>query len=287
MLGLYLFVALIAWFALLVWAERRWPVVPGMPARAYWLNLYSALVMFVVGFPTAWLSGGLAARIPEWTGVHLSLLRLDSIGVGLPQIDGPLRVAAMIVLPLLVYELWFAASHRLQHFVPACWDFHKVHHADRWLNPLSIFRDSFVHIVWRSFFPLLTVGLFIDLSFREGGEAALLSQVVLFAWSGFCHSNIRIELPWLEGILVTPQYHRLHHSDVPGDEDCNFADVFPVFDMVFGRYRRPRPGEFPRSGLTSGERIEALGPIVTAPLTAWAGRLRGHPAGREEAPRGG
>ena len=33
--------------------------------------------------------------------------------------------------------------------------------------------------------------------------------------------------------------------------------IFPVFDMLFGTYCRPKPGEFPATGLASGERIES------------------------------
>ncbi|MFC3174430.1 sterol desaturase family protein [Novosphingobium bradum] len=267
-------IVVVAWLALLVWAGRRWPVNPDIPAKAYGINLAAGLVQMALFIPVAAVVGGLAGQVSQWTGVHFSLVRAADIGIGVAGVDAVLRVLVLTFVPLLAYDLWFAASHRLEHFVPALWDMHKVHHADRWMNPFTIVRDNFMQTIWRAFFPVLTLGLFIDMDFREGGEAAIYSQTFLYLWSALCHSNIRIELPWLDGILTTPQYHRLHHSVEPQHADCNFADIFPVFDMVLGRYHRPRPGEFPLTGLISGERIDGVGRIIVAPFLAWAGRLR-------------
>lgn len=237
-------------------------------------NIFAAVAAGIIGIPFAYLTGGVAAWASQATGLQLSLIDPDQIGFGIPLLDQMIRTLAMIFVPLAVYDFWLAWSHRLEHKVPALWDVHQVHHSDRWMNPLTVFRDNFLQIQWRSFFSLLTIGLFVDLSFKQGGQAALYSQLFLFAWSAFCHSNIRVELPWLEGILVTPQYHRIHHSRRPEHIDKNFADVFPVFDILFGTFVRPRRGDFPETGLTSGERIDGIVGIVAAPFTSWWRRIK-------------
>jgi sterol desaturase/sphingolipid hydroxylase (fatty acid hydroxylase superfamily) len=58
------------------------------------------------------------------------------------------------------------------------------------------------------------------------------------------HAN----LPWSYGplgyVLVSPLFHRLHHAIGYGHEGrrhgCNFAVLFPLWDMLFGTadYRR-------------------------------------------------
>lgn len=265
--------AMIAWYGLLIYLGHRFPVVK-LPAKAYLANFLAGVAATVIGLPLSYLTGGLAIWATQATGLQLDLLHPDQIGVGVSIIDQALRLLAMIFVPLAVYDLWLAFSHRLEHHVPFLWDVHRIHHSDRWMNPLTVFRDHFLQGPWRGFFSMLTIGLFVDLNFKEGGQAALYSQMFLFAWAALCHSNIRVELPWLEGILVTPQYHRIHHSVQPEHSDKNFADIFPIFDRLFGSSVRPKPGEFPETGLHSGERIDGIGGIIVAPLMSWFGRLR-------------
>lgn len=277
MAGSIMAVGMIAWYGLLVYLGYKYPVVPNMPAKAYLTNFLAGLVATLIGIPLAFATGAVAIWVTQTLGLQTDLLDLEKISTGISALDQVLKVLAMIFVPLALYDLWLALSHRLEHHVPALWDIHRVHHADRWINPLTVFRDNFLQIIWRGFFPILTIGIFVDLDFKQGGQAALYSQLFLYAWSALAHSNIRVELPWLDGILVTPQYHRIHHSDRPEHADKNFADIFPVFDMLFGSYVRPQPGQFPATGLHSGERIDGIGRVVVAPFQAWFDRLRSGP----------
>jgi sterol desaturase/sphingolipid hydroxylase (fatty acid hydroxylase superfamily) len=96
----------------------------------------------------------------------------------------------------------------------------------------------------------------------------------------FYHSAIRIQLPWLDRILVTPQVHRLHHSVRPEHHNRNFADVLPIFDIVFGTYQKPVHEEFPATGL--GGEFSAprslvsaqLGPVIAAGRVLRAAKIR-------------
>jgi sterol desaturase/sphingolipid hydroxylase (fatty acid hydroxylase superfamily) len=46
-----------------------------------------------------------------------------------------------------------------------------------------------------------------------------------------------------------PQVHRIHHSVNAEHHNRNFADVLPIFDIVFGTYHRPIGEERPAAGL--------------------------------------
>ena len=48
--------------------------------------------------------------------------------------------------------------------------------------------------------------------------------------------------------------------------DKNFAAYFPIWDVLFGTYWHPRKGEFPPTGLHSGERIESIWLLLVWPL---------------------
>ena len=52
------------------------------------------------------------------------------------------------------------------------------------------------------------------------------------------HANIRLHFGWLgDRLLVSPAYHRMHHAVGIGHEGryygCNFASLFPVWDLLF------------------------------------------------------
>jgi sterol desaturase/sphingolipid hydroxylase (fatty acid hydroxylase superfamily) len=148
------------------------------------------------------------------------------------------------------------------------------------MNTATFGRDHFLQNSWRAFFSIFTLGLIVDLQLAEAGKAALYSSMFLFGLSMFYHSAIRVQLPWLDRILVTPQVHRIHHSVDAEHYNRNFVDALPIFDIVFGTYRRPGRGEFPATGL--GCDFPAPRSIVAAqfgPLGAIGRRLRKKSAG--------
>ena len=54
------------------------------------------------------------------------------------------------------------------------------------------------------------------------------------------HSNTRLRLPSaLHRLLMTPQVHALHHSIDRTLSDSNYANVFPIWDVVFGTFSDP------------------------------------------------
>jgi sterol desaturase/sphingolipid hydroxylase (fatty acid hydroxylase superfamily) len=133
------------------------------------------------------------------------------------------------------------------------------------MNVSTWSRDHFLQNTWRTMFSTFTVGLLLDLSVREAGQAGLYVGLFFSLWSMFYHSAIRIHLPWLDRVLVTPQVHRIHHSEKPEHYNKNFADFLPLFDIVFGTYHSPRRDEFPATG---------LGADYPAPRNVFTSQLR-------------
>ncbi|MGH6982521.1 MAG: sterol desaturase family protein, partial [Stellaceae bacterium] len=106
---------------------------------------------------------------------------------------------------------------------------------------------------------LLTAPMFGVLSLPVPLTAAYL------AYGFFVHANLRLDLGRLTPVIVGPQYHRIHHSLVPRHFHRNFAVVFPAIDMIFGTYYRPRPGEFPETGL-EGVRHDSVWQLQLLPF---------------------
>ena len=244
-------------------AEQIWPVHKRPRWRDYGMNIVIALTTSYLALPLGILAGiwsaALRPHLP-WKALSVTFHNLAAI----PIAGRPLEIIAMIFVPLLAHDFWFYWGHRIEHAVPVLWSFHKLHHSDELMNTSTWARDHFLQNSWRAFFSVFTLGMFFDLDFADAGKAALYSYMFLAGLSLFYHSAIRVQLPWLDRILVTPQVHRIHHSIDAVHHNRNFADALPIFDIIFGTYHRPEREEFPATG---------LGEEYRAPRSIWSAQL--------------
>ncbi len=92
------------------------------------------------------------------------------------------------------------------------------------------------------------------------------------------HSNLGINLRWLEPVLVTPRLHRRHH--VPSTTQTNYGGIFTIWDRLFGT--------LVRADTAPDERFGVPGEIDTYPQRFAAAfrqpllDLRGAQAGRRD-----
>jgi sterol desaturase/sphingolipid hydroxylase (fatty acid hydroxylase superfamily) len=233
------------------------------------ISLSTAVLMIPFGLAAGRVAQLLRARLP-WAPLGFSF---DAVG-RVPVVGPALELLVMVAVPLFLHDLWFYWAHRISHKVPLLWELHKLHHSDQRMNWSTFARDQFTQAIWTAFFPVLTLGLVVDLDLRQAGRAALYANMFFIPWTMFCHSAVRVCLPRLDRVLVTPQVHRLHHSADPAHQDTNFADVLPLFDMLFGTYRAPRPGEFPATGLAGGAKPPTPWAAQWAPFAALIRRRR-------------
>ena len=244
-------------------AEQLWPVGQAPRWRDYGMNTLIAVSTAYLALPLGMAAGLWSGELRHWLPWKPIAFSFHSLGA-VPVAGPALEVLAMIFVPLFLHDFWFYWSHRIEHRVPALWAFHKLHHSDELMNASTWARDHFLQDVWRAFFSIFTLGLIVDLDFTEAGKAALYSNLFLTGMSLFYHSAIRVRLPWLDRILVTPQVHRIHHSIDPQHHNRNFADALPIFDIVFGTYHRPAKEEFPATG---------LGAEYPAPRSIWSAQF--------------
>ena len=69
--------------------------------------------------------------------------------------------------------------------------------------------------------------------------AVILAQCLMVFQSLCAHANAslppRVETG-LRPFFISPDVHRVHHSDRPEHYDSNFGDLFPWWDRLFGTY---------------------------------------------------
>jgi sterol desaturase/sphingolipid hydroxylase (fatty acid hydroxylase superfamily) len=193
---------------------------------------------------------------------HLHSLNTPHLVIPAPQNWVELVGVALFYFGLTdFFYYWF---HRLQH-TTFLWEQHKFHHSEVSLNVTSTQR---VHWLEEPLV-VLFVAVPINFLFRfQGIEIGVLAFIELL-WLQFVHLNLRLELGVLTGTIVGPQHHRLHHSFEPAHINKNYAVFFPVLDMIFGTYYRPKPGEFPATGLTTGATYNHLWTALVLPFRGW------------------
>jgi sterol desaturase/sphingolipid hydroxylase (fatty acid hydroxylase superfamily) len=214
--------------------EQRWPAETqsrlsrGRLQDLVWTALHVAVVVplmtlmgvgfaIVLGEHIGWLHGFWTAGWPTWVLVPATLVVMDAAN-------------------------WLA--HLADHKLPPLWRLHTIHHSQEELSVLTSFRAH----------PLMhTTGFFISTvaALAMVGDRALAPAVITgyVCLGTLPHANVGWTFGPLGRVIVSPAYHRLHHS-AEGEHDVNLAVVLPVWDILAGRARFPVRGATPsRTGL--------------------------------------
>ncbi len=139
------------------------------------------------------------------------------------------------LIGFVAFDLWMYFWHRANHVLPFFWRFHRVHHSDPALDTTSAVRFHVGEMVLSAalrlaVIPLLGIPLG-DLVLYE----LILEPVIIFH-----HSNIalpeRIDR-LVRAVVVSPNMHRVHHSDIPSETNSNYASIFSFWDRLWGTYR--------------------------------------------------
>ncbi len=146
------------------------------------------------------------------------------------------------ILAILFFDfaIWF--QHLITHKIPILWRLHRVHHADRDMDVTTAVRFHPIEIFLSM---LLKIGLVYVIG--PAAWAMLAFEVILNGTAMFNHANINLP-PWLDRlirmVLVTPDMHRIHHSDKRREHDSNYGFSLSLWDKLFGTYiAQPEGGE--------------------------------------------
>jgi sterol desaturase/sphingolipid hydroxylase (fatty acid hydroxylase superfamily) len=141
---------------------------------------------------------------------------------------------AKIILGLIAADFCLYWVHRAMHR-PRLWRTHAFHHSIPELWWLSGARTSITHLFLFAV-PQLLLGYYIlRLSPAEAGVAFSLG-VIVNIW---IHTNIWVNLGHLESILITPNFHRVHHGS-KGLTSKNLGFILTIWDRMLGTYANPR-----------------------------------------------
>ncbi|MDE1897186.1 MAG: sterol desaturase family protein [Rhodospirillales bacterium] len=138
----------------------------------------------------------------------------------------PLLTFLIYALILDFADYW---RHRLSHSFRWWYALHALHHAQRqmsfWSDDRNHLLDDTISFLW-----FFIIGLIIGI---PPLQFPLLVLALKFIES-LSHANIRLSFGPLEWLIVSPRFHRFHHGlRAAGRNSCNYASVFPVWDIIF------------------------------------------------------
>lgn len=141
-------------------------------------------------------------------------------------------------LAIIIFDFAIYLQHRLFHAVPLLWRLHLVHHVDLDLDVTSGNRFHPIEIVLSIFIKVLAV-----LIIGPSAAALVTFEILLNVFAQFNHSNVKIPDEFeslLRKVIITPDFHRIHHSTRVVETNSNFGFNLSLWDYLFKTYR-PKP----------------------------------------------
>lgn len=190
------------------------------------------------------LSSGITNVVKDVLGLSISILSYSWLvnHIAVYKLDNTFAVYAITFIVLDFQGYWV---HRWAHEVNLFWNKHAVHHSSEEYNLACALRQSissFVNLFTFFLIPAALLGVPKEV-------IAIVAPIQLFAqfWYHTQHIN---RMGFLENIIVTPSHHRVHHAINPEYMDKNYAQIFIIWDKIFGTFKEESPEIPPVYGIT-------------------------------------
>lgn len=189
--------------------QIRWPINFALTAINSLVISLLPLSAMAMAWHAAQHSTGLLYQLalPAWAQLGLGILWLDFV----------------------IY--W---QHRLFHRLPTLWRLHVLHHTDGNLDASSALRFHPLEIVVS-----LVIKIGAILLMGVPPVAVIIFEILLNGMALFNHANISMPETvekCLRQLLVTPDMHRIHHSQLPAEMHSNFGFNLSLWDRLFRSY---------------------------------------------------
>ena len=141
---------------------------------------------------------------------------------------------AKFLISFLCIDFIHYISHRVHHLIPMLWRFHRLHHSDNSVDSVT----SLIH------HPLELLSIFLTnitayVLFDIPVIVINAYTLVLVMHSPFTHTKLKLNHKidhLLSYFIVTPNFHRIHHSIVMSEGNTSFGIFLPFWDRVFNTY---------------------------------------------------
>ncbi|MBE7440911.1 MAG: sterol desaturase family protein [Flavobacteriales bacterium] len=202
----------------------------------YLLILFNAIVKVVVLAPFF----GFALYIAKSTE-HFFVSKYGIVDTGFTNFQ---LILIYTILIVVLNDFITFILHYLMHKIPFLWEFHKVHHSARRLNPFTQYRIHPIELIINNLGEVFSKGILTGLFlFLAAGKISIitflgvniLNFLFYFFGANLRHSHVKFKyFNFLEHILISPFQHQIHHSNNPAHYDTNLGSRFAFWDWMFG-----------------------------------------------------
>lgn len=145
------------------------------------------------------------------------------------NINSPTWLKLLIIIIFFDFIIYW--QHRIFHMSNFLWRFHKVHHSETHLEATSAIRfhpfEIFLSMI------LKAIGIIV---IGSDLMSFVIFEAILSSMALFNHANLYLPGPLdkaLRYIIVTPDMHRIHHSDKNFEMNSNYGFSLSVWDYLF------------------------------------------------------
>jgi len=219
---------------------------------AYW-SLFLASFILVATWESLRPKQNLSSPVQRrWSRHGIILLVASVVSVGLYRASPVIVSVAMMnrrfgllnkpwlpftlrfIFAVLLLDLVRYAVHRSYHAVPILWRVHQVHHSDPDFDLSTGARAHPLEVTLMQGANLAAVAIL-----AAPPAAVLALELFSAAQVFFSHANASLPA-WIEKplrrVFVTPDMHRVHHSEEVSEQSRNLGDIFPWWDHLFRTY---------------------------------------------------
>ena len=146
----------------------------------------------------------------------------------------PLGMTGKMILAIILLDAWTFCWHWMNHRIPLFWRFHRMHHSDPYMDVSTATRFHWGELIFSTLFRLLLIPLL-------GLQAwhIIVYGMLVFLSTQFHHANISIGRVdrFFRWFFVSPDMHKIHHSQIPEETNSNYSTVFSIWDRLAGTFR--------------------------------------------------
>ena len=208
--------ALVAWVVYKRYEERKWPnfLTRDAATDAIYTAIYlGGFYSVCIAAPIFAVSERLVVRFAPFLQLHLL------------QNANPLVQIAVVSITIDFAGYWV---HRFFHTSTILWSFHRIHHSQTELSPLTGYRFHIAEAIVRGLAPMIP-GIMLGPTTATFTIAIWLDTTL----NALAHSGGSWTFGILGQALVSPHFHRLHHAVDPRLHQGNYGLTYSLWDRLF------------------------------------------------------
>lgn len=202
------------------------------------ITLFMILVLIGQLMPFRTVDSNVKQRLFRWAkNISFSLIYIlfsKFILVHFFSYDGSFPAVPIFIMQFFILDLAIYLQHILTHKVPILWRLHRLHHSDTEFDTTTALRFHPLELFFSFFYKAL-----IMITFQIPGVVVVVYEVILSSCALFNHSNFEFPAPIekiVRKVIVTPGFHRIHHSSQPRETNSNYSSTLSLWDYLFRTY---------------------------------------------------